>query len=552
MMGLWRALGRPHRTRFMLALGLSACAGAFGIGLLGLSGWFLTASALAGMSGSGLAFNHLFPSAGVRAVAFGRVLTRYGEQLVGHDATLRLSARLRPRLFEGSAHAQRGMSPLPAAELSTLIDDVDAAEAGFLRILSPLAAILASVCVALAFTFAADLLAGLLALVGFVLALFVIPRRIVGDSQRAAEALGAQARDSRQATARLIENAVELDIIGALQPASDAALKALCDWTEAQDRIDLPFRRAGLVIGGLGGLIALFGLWRVMAAGADLPLAVGAALALIAAFDASAAMVNVFSAMSRSGDAALRLEARLRHSDAAWNPPEADAAPLGSLFPVIARDVCFQAAPAAPVIGPLSFTLNKGQAVQLIGPSGKGKSTLAESLMRLHPLTSGVLSYGAIPAAKLRIASVLEHIAIAPQLPAFLPGTLRQQLTLGAPLAQDDDIFAALSIACADGFVRERPEGLDAIFTETTAPFSGGQLRRLGIARALLCSPSLLILDEPFAGLEPSLALRLAGQLADWTSGGERSLLVLSHERVPYPFAGLDTVLIDLGVGALT
>ena len=85
-------LGRPAKRRFALALLLSALAGASSIILLGLSGWFLTAAAVAGSAGAGYVFNHLYPSAGVRAAAFSRVLTKYGEQLIGHDATLSLSA----------------------------------------------------------------------------------------------------------------------------------------------------------------------------------------------------------------------------------------------------------------------------------------------------------------------------------------------------------------------------------------------------------------------------------------------------------------------------
>ncbi len=128
MIKLWIRLGKPGQTQFASALGLAALSGASAVFLLGLSGWFLTAAALAGLAGTGLIFNHLFPSAGVRAAAFSRVLSRYGEQLVGHDATLKLSATLRPQLFSAGALSMRGLTPLASADLSLLLDDVEAAE----------------------------------------------------------------------------------------------------------------------------------------------------------------------------------------------------------------------------------------------------------------------------------------------------------------------------------------------------------------------------------------------------------------------------------------
>ena len=175
MLKLWKLLGRPAKVRFGLALLLSALAGASSIALLGLSGWFLTAAAIAGSAGAGYVFNHLYPSAGVRGAAFSRVLTRYGEQLIGHDATLSLSAQLRPRLFAAGAATQRGFTSMPARELSSLIDDVDAAEAGFLRVYSPAAAVIASIAVALGFVFASDWISGLLTLAAFLCAAWIFP-----------------------------------------------------------------------------------------------------------------------------------------------------------------------------------------------------------------------------------------------------------------------------------------------------------------------------------------------------------------------------------------
>lgn len=539
MIRLWTLLGQPARTKFILALILSAGAGAFGIGLLGLSGWFLTAAALAGVAGAGYVFNHLYPSAGVRGAAFGRVLTRYGEQIVGHDATLSLSARLRPVLFAASANRQRGLTPMPAGELSALIDDVDAAEAGFLRVLSPAAAILASILVALGFAFSADFLAGLIALIGFGLTGLALPYLAVRKTKGIAETTARQAENARAQTARLIENAIELDVIGALGRESKAACDRVSDWIRIQAENETRYLSIAALTRISGIALALFVLWRALTGPADLALAVGAALAMIAAFDATATMVNLLEAVNRSGEAATRLCGWLETRDVPWNPSEDKARPIDTVFPLQAEELIVQAAPAAPRIGPLSFSLVSGVVMEVIGPSGSGKSTLAETLMRLHPAISGKLSYAGTSAGDVRMASILTHIAMAPQFPAFLPGSLKEQFQLADPNVSDETIKLALHTACADSFVYARKEGLNVRFGEDDFPFSGGELRRLGIARALVTNPDILILDEPFAGLEPALVKRLSDELCDWASRSDHSLIILTHEPSDQPFVGL-------------
>jgi ATP-binding cassette subfamily C protein CydC len=279
MLKLWRLLGRPAKRRFALALLLSALAGASSIILLGLSGWFLTAAAIAGSAGAGYVFNHLYPSAGVRAAAFSRVLTKYGEQLIGHDATLSLSARLRPRLFAASAATQRGFTSMPANELSTLIDDVDAAEAGFLRVYSPAAAVVAGVLVALCFVFASDWISGLLALGAFLCTGWAFPAAAVKRSHQAAESHARQAELAREQTSRLIENAMELDILGAISREAATAQEQLEQQVASRDAIEAPYRNLGTLTATIGLALALLVLWRAGEAQSGIAMATGAALA---------------------------------------------------------------------------------------------------------------------------------------------------------------------------------------------------------------------------------------------------------------------------------
>jgi len=530
MIELWHLLGRPARGRLILALALSAAAGASGVILLGLSGWFLTAAALAGMSGGGYIFNHLYPSAGVRAAAFARVLTRYGEQLLGHDATLGISAALRPKVFVAAAQNRRGFMPLPAADLAAIIDDVDAAEAGFLKVISPLFAMAASLFVALGFAFAADFWSGCVAVLTASLAAIVLPFHLVRSTGNSTETLASLTEETRQRTARLVENATELETMNALGLASGDVRRRLETLSDKERSLDGAFRGISTITGALGALTAIFIVGRGTVGDADLALCVAAALAVIAAFDAAAAMVSVLNAANRSRQAARRLVKRVATPDPDWNPPETYAHRLEGLFPIVASGLVFSPSDTAPRLGPVDFEIGEGEIVQLVAPSGTGKSTLAETLMRLHPILAGKLTYGGVAASDLRMASVLERIAYAPQLPAFLPGLLIEQLKIAHPLAVDDDVARALSIACAQEFLAQSVGGLSSEFSEGVYPFSGGELRRLGIARALLADPQLLILDEPLAGLDDTLAQCLADNLRAWVMQKPRALLVIGHQ----------------------
>ena len=538
MMLLWRYLSEPGRGHFQFALLLSAIAGASGVVLLGLSGWFLTSAALAGLAGLGHVFNHLNPSAGVRLAAFFRVGSRYAEQLVGHDATLRLSARLRPQIFERGALTGRGMSPMASGELSALIDNIEESERGFLRILSPSLAVLASVCVALAFAFAADLVVGLISLIAFMMFGLALPLHASKKSSSLSEVIAKQSKAARENISRIVENAEELDVIGALKRKSQECHDTLEGLLQMQNATTKPYLGLGSIMSLAGGLLAVFVLFRVPSE-SNIAISVGASLALLAAFDACAAMIKVFDAAPQANTAGrLILQLLKAESDIVEPPVELAHAP-SRLLPLTLESLTTQAALDAPIIGPVSLVIEAGDYIQIVGKSGSGKSTLGECLMKLQPVLGGRLSYGGTDHALLRKAHVLSKIAIASQFPSFMAGTLRDQFTFVKPSVSDDEIWSALAVAQVDEVVIRSEAGLMTCFSEIETGFSGGEMRRISLARALINRPELLILDEPFAGLEQDLKERLSYSLRQWLRESGGALVVLCHIAEPIVVGGV-------------
>lgn len=536
MLELWRALGRPEGGRMLLALLLASCAAALAVGLLALSGWFIAASALAGLSGAAFGFNHLYPSAGIRAAAVGRVVGRYTEQIVGHAATLHLSARLRPSLFRAMAHARAGVAPLPAARQAQLIEEVDAAEAGFLRLWMPGIAVLAGLGVTLLLAAAVDPVGAAVTAAGCGALLWDLARRSRGIDQATATVSEAEAAQ-RRAIGDLVEGARTLESLDALRAATDDFLTDSATAWDRRDQIDTRARRWSVLPTAAAGVFAALALARAQQVGAELPLALAVALAGLAAFQAAGGLAALAPLWPRSARAARTLTETL-HARPTPLEPETSQREVAAL-PLVVSGLYLQPGGPETRRGPIDFSLAAGEVMLLTGPSGVGKTSLLETLVRLRAPASGTLSYDGVSWEALRGAAVRRAVALAPQTPQFAAGTLAEGLRLADPSADDPALAKALATAALSDVAAQLPAGVDSLLTAGGSGLSGGELRRLGIARAVLANPKLLLLDEPFAGLDALTADRLADGLAAWLRADPtRALLIVSHTPLPAQWPG--------------
>jgi ATP-binding cassette, subfamily C, bacterial len=162
------------------------------------------------------------------------------------------------------------------------------------------------------------------------------------------------------------------------------------------------------------------------------------------------------------------------------------------------------------VLRDVSFSIPARKTIALIGTSGGGKTTLLDLLSGvLHPMAGQVLVDG-VPMDKIDFTSYRQRLGIVPQDSVLFHDTVAANLRFAAPHASDEDLWAALAAAHADGFVRDSPKGLDTMAGDQGLRMSGGQRQRIALARALLRRPDLLLLDEPSSALddETELAIR--------------------------------------------
>ena len=519
------------RRRFALAALLGAVAAASSVVLLALSGWFIVASAVAGAAGGALAFNYLFPSAGVRGAAFTRVLGKYGEQLAGHDAILTLSARLRSRLFERIARNMPGGAAPGAEELSLIADHVEAVEGAFLRVVLPAVSTATAALIAMVIIARVDMLAAFALAAAVLLASIVGPLLAFRGAQKQEKEAARLNDELHKLLSDYADGAPELIAYGAGAQAASEIMRNSESSLDMRRRLEAPHQLQSAAALGLGFLVAAFVLWRGEAAHAAAALSAGASLAALAALQMTSVMTQAFDALARADEAARRINATLRAPDAVSEPNEALASEVKSVLPLRLQNVAASPAPGI-TLEAVTLEINAGEIIELSGRSGSGKTTLIETILKLRDPASGDLTYAGADWRALRAAAVRRPIGYAPQTPIFLSGDVEENLRLANPTASAAEIEASLKTASIDSVITAAPAGL-ATELRNRAGLSGGELRRLGIARALMSSPELLILDEPFAGLDEETANTLARNLVAWKAQSGGAILYTSHQPNP-------------------
>ena len=184
---------------------------------------------------------------------------------------------------------------------------------------------------------------------------------------------------------------------------------------------------------------------------------------------------------------------------------------------------------AKPTVGLPKFEIKPGEKIAILGRNGAGKSTLLQLLSGMQSPVQGKIKLDGVELSLLDPSDVRRDIGLLNQNANLFFGTVRENLTLGAPSATDEQILTALKITGAINFVQEKKEGLDHIILEGGVGFSGGQRQALLLSRLLISQPNILLLDEPTAAIDDVAEKQLIDHLKGWL--GHRTLVVATHRR---------------------
>lgn len=531
-------LGRFRPQWGWMALGtlLGIVTVAAGAGLLALSGWFISAAALAGLTPeTAHLFNFFYPSIGVRLFAFARTAARYGDRIISHDAAFRILETLRVWFYRQIEPL--GPGPLGGFRsgdlLSRAVSDIDALDNLYLRVIQPTVVALFLAVMLPAFLLSRD--AGIaLAAGGGILAAGLAVSAASGKMGAAAgKAVALRVSRLRTRIVDGLQGAPELVVFGAAGPYLAAIREEDRGLTAEQRRMSRIRGLSGALTTLLSGLTVGVVLWLGAEAvrleemaGPGLALA---AMAVLAAFEAVAPLPSAYQFLGRTREAAARLTEIVRTPPAVRFPPVSAGPPRG--FDLTLEGVGFRyAAGASPALAEISLHLPEGGRLVVSGHTGAGKTTLVNLLVRFWDPTEGRILIGGRDIRSYSETDLRKLVSVVSQQAHLFNASIRDNLRVARPDASEDEMREALSAARLLDVVENLPEGLDTWIGEGGRELSGGQARRLSVARALLHDAPVWILDEPTEGLDTVTERELMASLFRRIRG--KTLILITH-RLP-------------------
>jgi ATP-binding cassette, subfamily C, bacterial CydC len=520
--------GMPAR-RVGLSVLLGALAIGFGIALLATAGYLISRAAEHPPILS-LTVTIVL----VRFFGLARPIARYIERLVSHDLALRALARIRARFYAR-------IEPIAPAELgafrrgdllSRMVGDVDALQGLYLRgIGPPLVAVLTGAACVVATAIALPEAAAILA-IGLVVGGIAVPAlaaylgRAAGRRQAAARGeLSALLVELLRGAPELVVYGRERDMMARVRQA-DAELARL----GRRDALTAGLAEAlSVLVAGLTAAGVLAVAVSAHDAGAlDRVLVATLALLALASFEAVASLPGTareLASLLASGRRILELTDRAPRIADPLRPAHPPASATVALESVTAR----YSDEERPALSGVDLRLDPGRHVALVGPSGAGKTTLVNLLLRFLDPEEGRVTLAGRDLREYRQEDVRRTFALAGQEAHVFDSTIRENLRLARPAASDDELHDVLDRVRLAEWVASLPEGIDTRVGEEGMELSGGQRQRIVLARALLVDAPVLVLDEPTAHLDPATAEALMDDALD--SAEERSVLLITHRR---------------------
>jgi ATP-binding cassette subfamily C protein CydC len=536
---VWQIIRTQHGNdsfHFWLGILVALLPATAGLLLLGVSGWFITAAAIAGLSG---AFLNIFaPSALIRAFAIVRTAGRYGERVLTHDATFRFLTGFRNRLFASMAH-RTSDGRRSGLLLNRLTLDIAVLDTVYLRLVVPLVlALVVAVTLLLVWSTISPLLlvTGAVFISAWVfLAVWTFVKSDTKNARRTDAALDAM----RLRAADLAAGRRDLAIYGGLETAAETVLAAenrLAEAQETEDRRTSKLTAGSALLGQLFLAATLLVCLQEVGRG-TLTAAFGVGLILVVMglpeiFSMSLPGLAKLPRVSLAAGRIMRLMDDRRESEPAGNrAATVSDVTTSTPTPVLSfKDVSF-GYPGAErsVLEGLSFNVGPGEILALAGRSGCGKSTVAALAARLRNPGQGRIVLGAEDVSRIPEAELRRKITVIGQKAYLFNETVAENLRIANPNASDADLWRALEQAALADRISENPEGLQTILGEGGLGLSGGEQRRLALARAFLTQPVLFVLDEMTEGLDAATAGDVLDRFLSYR--GNSAVLMIAHRR---------------------
>ncbi|RAW95125.1 MULTISPECIES: heme ABC transporter ATP-binding protein/permease CydC [unclassified Photorhabdus] len=523
------ALYRRHWFLISLGMVLTIVTLLASISLLTLSGWFLAGAALAGLAG--YTFNYMLPAAGVRGSAILRTAGRYAERLVSHDATFRVLAHLRVFAFQKILPlSPGGIARFRQGELlNRLVADVETLDHLYLRVISP---ILSALIVIMVLTFGLGFLDLTLAYIlgGIMLALLILlPSVFYNAGKSVGHNLTILRGQYRTQLTAALQGQAELMVFGAAGRFRKSMADIESRWLRRQQQqANLTGLSQAVMIFATGMTVTLI-LW-LAANGVGGNKQPGALIALfvfcsLAAFETLGPVTVAFQHLGQVVTSATRVSQLMQQEPEVTFPTSGPESSAQASIDIKNISFTYPDQPMA-VLKNVSLCLKAGEHVALLGKTGCGKSTLLQLLTRAWDIDSGSICLNQHSITAYDESTLRSMISVVSQRVHVFSHTLRQNLLLAKPNATDNELEIVLKQVGLSNLL-ETNEGLNCWMGEGGRQLSGGEQRRLGIARALLHSAPLMLLDEPTEGLDADTEQQILSLLHQHCQ--HKSLIIVTH-----------------------
>jgi thiol reductant ABC exporter CydC subunit len=531
----WRLLlsaARPAAGR--LALSTVAGVGAAGaaVGLLATAAFLISRAAL-----HPPVLHLMVAIVAVRAFGLSRGVLRYVERLVGHDAALRVLAELRIRVFARLERlAPAGLSAFRRADLvQRLVTDVDAVLDMLVRVLLPYTVALMVGAGSVALVGALVPAAGLALAGGLVVVAVGVPLLQSAAARRSDGRLAPLRGELATATVDLVHGRPDLIAYGAVPAQLTRVADVDRRLRQATERSSAVAGLAAAATALCTGATVLVGLiaGAVAVHGGDLrgELLAVVVLTPLAVFEAAAGLPAAAQRLAAARAALQRLADVLAAPDPTPEPATPEPAPVEPYTVRLEGATATWPGRATAAVRGVSLELTTGRRVALVGPSGAGKSTVAALLVRWLDPSAGRVTINGTDLRRLRGDDVRRIVGYLAEDAHLFDTTIEENLRVARRDATADQLDDALAAARLLDWVRTLPQGLATPVGEHGMALSGGQRRRLALARTLLADFPVLVLDEPTEHLDEATAAALTRDILDATRG--RTVLLITHRLDP-------------------
>ncbi len=529
------ALYRKHWFGLTLGMILALATLAAAISLLTLSGWFISASAVAGLTIARQTFNYMLPGAGVRGFSMARTAGRWGERVVSHNATFKLLADLRLFVFRKLIPLIPGkQANLRDADLlNRLVADVDAMDHLYLRLLTPLTIGIFATLGLSGFLYWFEPALGIALGVILMVLMCVIPVVFYRLGSQHGEALTLGTAHLRVALLDWVQGSTELTLFNATRRYQDRIEETQQTLLDAQRRMAMVTGLASASLQLASGITLTMIMWFAadgIGGRAPDPFIAMFAFATLASFEILMPFAGAFQYLGKTLTSAQRLNTLLNATPDTPFLGNTHQAKVKGELTLSNVHFHYHDSPKT-VIDSVSLNIKIGSKIALLGKTGCGKSTLLQLITRQWDPIEGEILLDGVSLKEWEESSLRNSMVVVSQRVDLFNGTLRDNLLIAHPDASDEILSQALTDVALSNLLEG--QGLDSWIGEGGRQLSGGERRRIGIARAILHDAPIWLLDEPTEGLDKQTEQTLLRMLIEKST--DKTVLFITHRLVGLP-----------------